>query len=179
MENDYEGQLNDWTPGMIRTLMRTVFVLWNGDFQDMLEEPTEKILDGWTAVNKIMEQEFPGFKSTPRQICCKYQELLSDQESRKDPIDMLLEISRESQKTNELNKSQMTHREVKSEYKLLQDMEHKNQELSNIKEKKRIQNEIKMLKEVKEAKEAELNQWRNILHKVENDNYEDITPHLK
>ena len=92
---------------------------------------------------------------------------------------MLLEISRESQKTNELNKSQMTHREVKSEYKLLQDMEHKNQELSNIKEKKRIQNEIKMLKEVKEAKEAELNQWRNILHKVENDNYEDITPHLK
>ena len=34
----------------------------------MLEEPTEKILDGWTAVNKIMEQEFPGFKSTPRYI---------------------------------------------------------------------------------------------------------------
>ena len=41
-------------------------------FKDMLDEsalntePSEKILEGWTAIQRIMVLEFPGFKSTPR-----------------------------------------------------------------------------------------------------------------
>ena len=31
MENEEES--NDWTPEIIRTLIRSVCVLWNGDFQ--------------------------------------------------------------------------------------------------------------------------------------------------
>ena len=67
------------------------------------------------------------------------------------------------------------------EIKYLENVEQKidNQELSIKNEKKHLQNEIKILKKEKQSKEVELNHWSNILHKVENNNYEDIIPFLK
>ena len=91
----------------------------------------------------------------------------SNQKNIRDRIDKLLEVRRESEKMKEM--------------KYLQNVEQKidNQELSFENEKKHLQNEIKILKKEKQSKEAELKHWSNILHKVENNNYEDLIPFLK
>lgn len=63
-----------WTPGMTRTLLRAICVIWSGQFQDMLEEmdekkrtaQTEKLRKGWAAAQRIMAQEHPGIRFSAR-----------------------------------------------------------------------------------------------------------------